>query len=250
MSQVIAYDPPIEQHPAYTEDRPTDISEGDAINILAYNGMQVIDHDDGTWMERLSDDYEGELIASRYVSEVDGFKLEVKAFPSASLGEWIPKTRVHSRCYRKQAKWEKLRRDRRRRARRIERRKEETNMDILLDDVVIPHARKKVGEVWPGGSVDVDRIEFFWNTRLRSSAGKAYYASGVPKRIDARYAIGLAPAYYYQHGIEGLLKTVRHELIHQWQYQHPDGGRGGHGPKFKQWVSDLDTTRYCKNWSK
>jgi predicted SprT family Zn-dependent metalloprotease len=67
---------------------------------------------------------------------------------------------------------------------------------------------------------------------------------------DARYAIGLAPDYYYQKGIDNLLEVVRHELIHQWQYQHPDGGRGGHGPKFRQWVDDLDTERYCKHWSK
>ena len=250
MSRIIAYDPTIEEHPEYTEDRPDDVSEGDAINVLGYTGIQMIDHDEGTAMKFLSDDYEEPAIAARYVTEVDGFKLRVKPHPSASMGEWIPETRVHSRCYRKQAKWERRSRNRRRRTRRIQRRKDETDMDTLLNDIVIPHARKKVSEVWSGGTVDLDATHFFWNTRLRSSAGMAYQDRAVPKKIDARYAIGLAPAYYHRHGVDELLKVVRHELIHQWQFQHPDGGRGGHGPKFKQWIDDLDTHRHCKHWSK
>lgn len=64
-------------------------------------------------------------------------------------------------------------------------------------------------------------------------------------------AIGLAPGYYYQHGIDEMLAVVRHGLIHAWEYFHPDCHTGGsHGPKFKQWIDDMDTHRHCKHWSK
>jgi hypothetical protein len=122
-----------------------------------------------------------------------------------------------------------------------------------LDEVMAvckAHARTKCDEVWPGGTVDPDDITWFWNTRLRRSAGMAYHNSAVPNHVDGDLAIGLAPDYYYQHGIEELLEVVRHELIHIHQYEHPDGGRGGHGPKFRQWLDDMDTHRHCKHWSK
>jgi hypothetical protein len=132
-----------------------------------------------------------------------------------------------------------------------QRRKEETDLDVLMEGVVLPHARKVCAEVWPGGTVDPDEdIDWFWNPQLSWAAGKCYYGRGVPKTYaSGDLAIGLAPAYYYQHGTDELLRTVRHELVHAWGYLHPDG-ETGHGPKFKQWVDDLDTDRYCKHWQK
>ena len=126
----------------------------------------------------------------------------------------------------------------------------QADMDAILD-LTIEHARQRCSEVWPGGTVDPDEIEWFWNTRLVSSAGMAYPRSNTNYGGKEYPAIGLAPDYYYQFGLEGLLETARHELIHQWQYQHPDGfDRGGHGPDFKQWTDDLDTTRHCQTWDK
>lgn len=130
------------------------------------------------------------------------------------------------------------------------RRKEETDMDALLNDIVIPHARKHAEETWPGGTVDVDEIDWFWNPQLTSCAGRAYWGSSVPKTYaDSPPAIGLAPGYYYKHGLDELLKVVRHELIHVWQRNHENGfDRGGHGQDFKQWLDDMDCDRYCKHW--
>lgn len=129
------------------------------------------------------------------------------------------------------------------------RRKEEVDLDTLLNDVVIPHARSKCDEVWPGGTVDVDSISWFWNPQLSHCAGKAYYGNAVPKTYaDGNLAIGLAPMYYYKHGVDELLELVRHELIHVWSYEHPDVSNVGHGPKFKQWLGDMDTHRHCKHW--
>jgi hypothetical protein len=131
-----------------------------------------------------------------------------------------------------------------------QRRKEETDIDVLLHDVVIPHARTKANDVWPGGTVDVDEINWFWNPQLSNAAGMAYHGSAVPQRyVDGRLAIGLAKEYYYKHGVEDLLEVVRHELIHIWQYEHPDAPNGhGHGPGFKQWMNDMDTHRHCNHW--
>jgi hypothetical protein len=129
-------------------------------------------------------------------------------------------------------------------------RKEETDMDTLLQEVVIPHARSRVEAVWPGGTVDVDDIYWFWNPQLSDSAGMAYRDSACPRRYvptDYRLAIGLAKAYYYKHGVDELLEVVRHELIHVWQYEHKMGS-GGHGSDFKQWLGDMDTHRHCKHW--
>lgn len=123
-----------------------------------------------------------------------------------------------------------------------------TDLDVVMDDVV-EHARKTVQDVWPGGTVNVDEVTFFWNTRLQRSAGKAYSGSKVPQSVDGRLAIGLAPGYFYTHGRKDLLEVVRHELIHIWQYEHPDG-KSGHGPTFRQWLDDLNTHRHCKTWSR
>lgn len=130
-------------------------------------------------------------------------------------------------------------------------RKEETDMEVLLNDVVIPHARRKCEEVWPGGTVDVDEISWFWNPQLTSCAGKAYWRGAEPSdRYDiSSPAIGLSPYSYYVHGIDELLSTVRHELIHIWQCKHENGfSRGGHAKDFKQWIGDMDTGRYCQHF--
>jgi len=129
----------------------------------------------------------------------------------------------------------------------VEAKRRQADMDAILD-LVIEHARRECAEVWPGGTVDPDEIHWFWNTRLSSSAGMAY--SRIGRQHGDRPAIGLAPDYYYQFGLEAVLRTARHELIHQWQFEHPDGGISGHGPKFRQWIDDLDTTRHCQTWDK
>lgn len=105
------------------------------------------------------------------------------------------------------------------------------------------HAGEVCESVWPGGTVDPDAIEWTWNGRLRSTAGRfRAHPDDRPPEVE------LAWGYYREHGLAELLSTVRHELIHAWQYFHPDGGRVGHGPTFTQWVEDLDTSRHCRRW--
>lgn len=190
------------------------------------------------------------LTASNHiVKKIDGYRVKVAWSDRDDNARWIPRDRIVGTDLRRKAEIEYRREKHRRWRQRIQERKQ-TDMDTLMENVVIPHARKIVNEVWPGGSVDVDAIDWFWNPYLTNAAGKAYYGSAVPESMaSGRYAIGLAPDYYYQHGIDSLLEVVRHELIHQWEYQHPDG-KGGHGPKFKQWCDDMDCERHCKTWSK
>jgi len=261
--QVLEYDPAIEKHPAY---RPTDpeYRPGDVVRILHYDGFEFLRDEEGNQIGQrlyLTDDAaekysHGEvslLTSHNVVFEEDGDSVRISTggLTMSGSSRWIPKTRViefnsegtqmlHTRLRKRKNKQQK-----------IERRKEETDLDVLMEEVVKPHARKKVNEVWPGGTVDVDEISWFWNTRLRSCAGKAYHGNAVPQMAgDADLAIGLAPAYFYQHGRGELLAVVRHELIHCWEFNHTDINGCGHGPKFKQWIDDMDTHRHCKNWTK
>lgn len=254
---IVKYDPPIEEHPSYTPETP-DFEEGQVVDVLSYSGVRVVYDDDDNRVgtakylsERAREKNDPPYTGTHYVVEDDGFRVKVKFTPKADP-RWIPRDMIVGVNLRKTAEWERRERDRKRWRARVEERKE-TDLDTLMEEVVIPHARRKASEVWPGGTVDVDEISWFWNKHLTNCAGKAYWGTAVPdKRYDiSSPAIALAPAYYYQHGIDELLETVRHELIHVWQYRHENGfTRGGHGQDFKQWMDDMDTHRHCKHWSK
>lgn len=259
----VGYEPAIEQHPAYTPDTP-DFEVGDVVKLLAYSGVKTKwdggEYDPHGENERIGqvrflsddrienvDDPETELVTNTHiVVEDDGFKVKVKMGMNGTP-RWIPRDLIVGVDPEKKAEYEERQRARERREQRIETRRN-TDLEMVMGEVIKPHARKMVSEAWPGGTVSVDDIAWFWNTRLRSAAGKAYWGTAVPEMADGgRLAIGLAPEYYYEHGIDELLAVVRHELIHIWQYEHPEGD-GGHGPTFHQWTEDLDTHRHCKHW--
>ncbi|WP_435159027.1 SprT-like domain-containing protein [Haladaptatus sp. DFWS20] len=52
---------------------------------------------------------------------------------------------------------------------------------------------------------------------------------------------------YKQHGWEQFSATVRHELIHAWQYH--EFGDADHGATFTQWTDTLDTTQNCERFA-
>lgn len=175
---------------------------------------------------------------------------ELEAFQSEL--EWVsPKWKTRKRIEREiERQYNGEEESEPERSEAYQRRKAETDMDLLMEEIVVPHAEKKAHEVW-NGTVKVDDISWFWNHHLRSCAGRAYWRGAEPsKRYDVTSpAVGLSPDYYYAHGIDELLKTVRHELIHIWQYRHEMGKTsGGHGTDFKQWLDDMDTDRYCKHY--
>lgn len=246
-NEVVRYDPQLQDHPCYV-DTEVDFAVGDCVELLAYGGSRVVRDDDGNVIGQ--EKYNPSGTSAYYVvRDVDGFRVNVAWGDKNGSTRWVPRDRIIGTSVHQKAKFEYRREKNRREQERIAQRKE-TDLDVLMEEVIKPHARKKVNEVWPGGTVDVDEISWFWNTRLSNCAGKAYWGTAVPQMAGGGHiAIGLAPGYYYQHGIEALLEVVRHELIHCWEYEHPDAN-GGHGPKFKQWLDDMDTHRHCKNWSK
>ena len=246
-NRVVNYDPAPSAHPLATEE-PVEIEAGDIVEVVRYEQTNEIKREHGARLFEKSEPMED--TKTYVVKEIDspGVLLE-STFGLSTEPEWWLQDAIVGLDIREKAEREYKAEKRRRYRARVEERKQ-TDMDTLMEEIVIPHARKWVNEVWPGGSVDVDAIDWFWNPQLTNAAGMAYYGTAVPESMaSGRYAIGLAPDYYYQKGIDQLLEIVRHELIHQWQYQHPDG-KGGHGPKFKQWMDDMDTHRHCKRWSK
>lgn len=127
-----------------------------------------------------------------------------------------------------------------------------------MEQVYRIHAKEAVEKVWPGGTVTIGpggntHIEV--SNRMRTYYGRAIYARTY--RPNDEYAVRYED---YDHleptdskfvvirlnsdlpdmkGTYGALETVRHELIHAWQFLHPNG-ETGHGPTFKQWLDDMD----------
>ncbi|WP_245800235.1 SprT-like domain-containing protein [Haladaptatus litoreus] len=51
---------------------------------------------------------------------------------------------------------------------------------------------------------------------------------------------------YEHHGWEQFSSTVRHELIHAWQYH--EFGDADHGATFTPWIDALDTSQHREHW--
>ncbi len=244
------YEPPLKDHPCY-KDVSLDLNVGDHIETLKYSGHGTVYDDDNNKIGDKKYNANG-TITYYTVRKIEDDRV-LAQWGNRDTMNWLPREQIVGVSVYDKAKAEYTEYKRQRAAAKkqakVSKRKE-TDLDTLMEEVVIPHARKWADEVWPGGTVDVDEICWFWNNYLSDAAGMAYYGNAVPRTMaSGRLAIGLAPEYYYQKGIDNLLSIVRHELIHIWQYEHPEGD-GGHGPTFHQWTDDMDTTRYCKHWSK
>lgn len=259
--QTISYDPTIEQHPEFSPETPA-VEEGDAVILLGYSGVRTVHSDSPGPLTMESEILGQERFLSEsfmeqndrpwvntgyIVKELRGEKVRVQHGLNGSE-EWIPKGRIHDVDPERTKAFEEKRQRQRASAERIRTRVLETDMDELMG-VIQQHARKVCSDVWYD-TIDPDEADWFWNKRLRSSAGMCYSNSrSSPKGIGGP-AIGLAPNYYYLYGTDAILEVARHELIHLWQVLHPDGGKIGHGPKFHQWVDDMKTHRHCKHWSR
>lgn len=247
MGTTLRYNPPVTDHPGQG---PTpNFSEGDVVKIIRYNGTKSI-RKNGEYIgseKYLTDDADDYTTTSYIVKEIDGYRVKVQ-FGLTDTIKWIPRDMVVGVDEQRKEELERRKEKRERQARLIEKRKEQ-DLGFVMDTVIKPHARKVVNDVWPGGTVDVDEISWFWNNQLYRCAARAYKGSAVPESMaDGNLAIGLSPDYYYKHGITEILEIVRHELIHIWQFEHPDCQKSGHGPKFKQWLDDINACRHCKHF--
>ncbi len=72
------------------------------------------------------------------------------------------------------------------------------------------------GHDWPIDEADVDLERLTWktSTRARRRHGLASYDG------DGRVTITLSEHTYERAGFEASAETIRHELVHAWQYQH------------------------------
>ena len=70
------------------------------------------------------------------------------------------------------------------------------------------------GETWPLSAVDLEKITWATSTRARRRHGRCGYGG------DGRVTITLSERTADRAGFTACQTTIRHELVHAWQYQH------------------------------
>ncbi|SEL18749.1 SprT-like domain-containing protein [Haloferax larsenii] len=89
--------------------------------------------------------------------------------------------------------------------------------------------------------VPLDKVEIQVSKRLRRAAGKAGKKDG---QYFMRFAWKAYQSWGWNDDWEG---TIRHELVHIWEYEHH--GKGGHGYRFKVKAAELDAPRHCPSFA-
>jgi predicted SprT family Zn-dependent metalloprotease len=90
--------------------------------------------------------------------------------------------------------------------------------------------------------IDVDTGAISWEVsdRAKRRAGCCLYdGSGV--------TIRLTWGAYREAGWRRFTATIRHELIHAWEFQR--FGESGHGERFERQADRLDAPRHCKSFT-
>ena len=102
------------------------------------------------------------------------------------------------------------------------------------------HATNVAAEHFP--DLPVETIDWEVSHRAQRQAG-------VTKYDPATEAITIALTWtaYEHHGWEQFSSTVRHELIHAWQYH--EFGDADHGATFTRWTDGLDTSQHCERFT-
>lgn len=81
------------------------------------------------------------------------------------------------------------------------------------------------------------------SNKMKRTAGKVTFSKATWEVNCARYAYKA----YKKWGWEKFAETIRHELIHVHTIQNYN--IGGHGPRFRALVDDMDTTRHCESFT-
>ena len=110
----------------------------------------------------------------------------------------------------------------------------------VLFDRAQQHATNVAAEHFP--DLPVETIEWEVSHRAQRQAG-------VTKYDPTTEAITIALTWkaYEQHGWEQFSATVRHELIHAWQYH--EFGEADHGRTFDRWIDRFDTSQHCERFT-
>jgi SprT-like protein len=102
------------------------------------------------------------------------------------------------------------------------------------------HAATVVADHLP--ALPVERIEWEISDRRQRSAGATKFDPET-----GEITISLAWDAYDSQGWEQFNSTVRHEVIHAWQYH--EFGEAEHGETFERWIDALDTSQYCERFT-
>ncbi|MEF8976245.1 MAG: SprT-like domain-containing protein [Halapricum sp.] len=90
--------------------------------------------------------------------------------------------------------------------------------------------------------LDTDAIEWDISERAKRRAGSCRY----DRRHD-RVTIVLTWDAYRELGWERFTGTIRHELVHAWEFL--THGESGHGPRFRRKAAELDAPRHCESFT-
>ncbi|QRV15050.1 SprT-like domain-containing protein [Haloterrigena salifodinae] len=89
--------------------------------------------------------------------------------------------------------------------------------------------------------VPLGEVEIEISKQLKRTAGKAIRKNG---QLKMRFAWKAYQAWGWDDEFKG---TIRHELIHIWEYD--THGKGSHGPVFKTKARELDAPRHCPSFA-
>jgi len=87
--------------------------------------------------------------------------------------------------------------------------------------------------------VDTAAIQWEISERAKRRAGCCRYDA----RTD-RVTIVLTWEAYREMGWEQFSETIRHELVHAWEFVQ--FGESGHGPRFREKAAEIDAPRHCE----
>lgn len=90
--------------------------------------------------------------------------------------------------------------------------------------------------------VDLSAVEWEVSHRATRRAGACKY-----DRRTETVTISLTWDAHREHGWGSTRKTIRHELVHAWEFQH--FGESGHGPRFRRKAAELRAPRHCEPFS-
>lgn len=91
-------------------------------------------------------------------------------------------------------------------------------------------------------AVDVDAITWEISTRAKRRSGVCIY-----NRSKEAITIRLTWDAYREYGWEEFTGTIRHELVHAWEFEQ--FGESSHGWRFKRKAAEVDAPLNCRSFS-
>ena len=87
--------------------------------------------------------------------------------------------------------------------------------------------------------LDTDAIEWAISERAKRRAGCCQYDADT-----GQVTVVLTWDAYRAFGWDEFADTIRHELVHAWEFQR--FGESGHGPRFRRKADAIDAPRHCR----